>query len=142
MKSYLKENSHNRIKPEKPLFSSDELNGIIPCDHKKPFNMYQVLGRVLDGSRLHELKYGTSLITGFGNLYGHPVGVFVNNRVLFSESSMKGAHLVQLCSQSKIPILFLQKITGFMVGRKVENEVIAKHGAKLVSAVAMRQSQK
>lgn len=138
VKSYLKENSHNRIRPENPLFSSDELNGIIPCDHKKPFNMYQVLGRVLDGSRFHEFKekYGTSLITGFGNLYGHPVGVVANNGVLFSESSMKGAHFVQLCSQRKIPILFLQNITGFMVGRKVESEGIAKHGAKLVSAVA------
>ncbi len=100
--------------------------------------MHHVLARVLDGSRFHEFKerYGTTLITGFGNLYGYPVGIVANNGVLFSESSMKGAHFVQLCSQRKIPIIFLQNITGFMVGKKVETEGIAKHGAKLVSAVA------
>ena len=138
VKSYLTENKHNRIRPEEPLFSSDELNGIIPVDHKKPLNMYHVLGRVLDGSRFHEFKerYGTTLITGFGNLYGYPVGIVANNGVLFSESSQKGSHFVQLCSQRKIPIIFLQNITGFMVGKKVESEGIAKHGAKLVSAVA------
>ena len=100
--------------------------------------MYHVLARVLDGSRFHEFKerYGTSLITGFGQLYGYPVGIVANNGVLFSESSMTGAHFVQLCSQRKIPLIFLQNITGFMVGKKVESEGIAKHGAKLVSAVA------
>jgi len=97
-----------------------------------------VLGRFLDGSRFHEFKelYGKTLITGFGHLYGYPVGIVANNGVLFSESAQKGAHFVQLCSQRKIPIIFLQNITGFMVGTKVEQEGIAKHGAKLVSAVA------
>jgi 3-methylcrotonyl-CoA carboxylase beta subunit len=92
----------------------------------------------LDGSRFHEFKerFGKTLITGFGNLYGYPVGIVANNGVLFSESAQKGAHFVQLCSQRKIPIVFLQNITGFMVGKKFESEGIAKHGAKLVSAVA------
>jgi 3-methylcrotonyl-CoA carboxylase beta subunit len=93
---------------------------------------------VLDGSRFHEFKerYGTTLITGFGHMYGYPVGIVANNGVLFSESSMKGAHFVQLCAQRKIPLVFLQNITGFMIGKKFESEGIAKHGAKLVSAVA------
>lgn len=92
----------------------------------------------MDGSRFHEFKerFGKTLITGFGNLYGYPVGIVANNGVLFSESAQKGAHFVQLCSQRKIPIVFLQNITGFMVGKKFESEGIAKHGAKLVSAVA------
>ena len=92
----------------------------------------------MDGSRFHEFKerFGKTLITGFGNLYGYPVGIIANNGVLFSESAQKGAHFVQLCSQRKIPLIFLQNITGFMVGRKFESEGIAKHGAKLVSAVA------
>lgn len=109
VRNYLQENKHNRVRPEEPLFDADELNGIIPVDHKKPLNMYHVLGRVLDGSRFHEFKerYGTSLITGFGHLYGYPVGIVANNGVLFSESSQKGAHFVQLCSQRKIPLLFL-----------------------------------
>jgi len=96
VKNYLTENKHNRVRPEEPLFDADELNGIIPVDHKKPLNMYHVLARVLDGSRFHEFKerYGTSLITGFGQLYGYPVGIVANNGVLFSESSMKGAHFV------------------------------------------------
>lgn len=93
---------------------------------------------MLDGSRFHEFKerYGTTLITGFGHMYGYPVGIVANNGVLFSESSMKGAHFVQLCAQRKIPLMFLQNITGFMIGKKFESEGIAKHGAKLVSAVA------
>ena len=100
--------------------------------------MYAVLSRILDSSRFHEFKehYGPTLITGFGHLYGYPVGVVANNGVLFSESAMKGAHFVQLCSKRKIPLIFLQNITGFMVGRKYEQEGIAKHGAKLVSAVS------
>ena len=100
--------------------------------------MRDVLGRVLDGSRFHEFKerYGKTLITGFGFLYGHPVGVVANDGVLFSESALKGAHFVQLCSKRNIPLLFLQNITGFMVGQKFESEGIAKHGAKMVSAVA------
>jgi len=96
VKNFLNENKHNRLRPEDPLFPADELNGIIPVDHKRPLNMHHVLGRLMDGSRFHEFKerYGTTLITGFGNLYGYPVGVVANNGVLFSESSQKGAHFV------------------------------------------------
>ena len=117
-RTHLAENSHNRIRPEAPLFDTDELNGIIPVDHKKPLDLYKVLGRVLDRSRFHEFKerYGSTLITGFGHMYGYPVGVVANNGVLFSESAQKGAHFVQLCAQRKIPLVFLQNITGFMVG--------------------------
>jgi len=137
-KSYYKENSHNRIVAEEPLFPAHELNGIISVDHKRNINMKAVLARVLDGSRFHEFKerYGSTLLTGFGHLYGHPVGIVANQGVLFSEAAQKGAHFVQMCSQRKIPLLFLQNITGFMVGRKFESEGIAKHGAKMVSAVA------
>jgi len=118
----LDKNSHNRRKPYEPLFDVDELNGIIPVDHKKPLNMYQVLARVLDKSEFHEFKelYGSTLICGFGRLYGYPVGIVANNGVLFSQSAQKGAHFVQLCSQRKIPLVFLQHITGFMVGKQVE----------------------
>ena len=138
MKNYYKENSHNRDTPEEPLFDSDELNGIISVDHKRPINMHHVLGRLLDGSRFHEFKerYGKTLITGWGNLYGHKVGIVANNGVLFAESAQKGAHFVQMCSKRKIPLLFLQNITGFMVGKQFEEQGIAKHGAKMVSAVA------
>lgn len=100
--------------------------------------MHHVLGRLLDGSRFHEFKerYGKTLITGWGNLYGHKVGIVANNGVLFAESAQKGAHFVQMCSKRKIPLLFLQNITGFMVGKQFEEQGIAKHGAKMVSAVA------
>lgn len=100
--------------------------------------MKNVLGRVLDGSRFHEFKerYGSTLITGFGHLYGYPVGIVANDGVLFSESAQKGAHFVQMCSKRNVPLVFLQNITGFMVGKKFESEGIAKHGAKMVSAVA------
>lgn len=126
------------IEPEEPLYPKEDLNGIIPVDHKAPFDMYAVLSRVLDGSRFHEFKehYGQTLITGFGHLYGYPVGIVANNGVLFSESALKGAHFVQLCCQRKVPLVFLQNITGFMVGKKFESEGIAKNGAKLVSAVS------
>jgi 3-methylcrotonyl-CoA carboxylase beta subunit len=137
-KSYLRENQHNRIMPVEPLFDADELTGIISVDHKRKFMAKDVLGRVLDGSRFHEFKerYGSSLVTGFGHLYGQPVGIVANDGVLFSESAQKGAHFVQLCSKRNIPLLFIQNITGFMVGKKFESEGIAKHGAKMVSAVA------
>jgi len=100
--------------------------------------MYAVLSRILDGSRFHEFKehYGKTLITGFGHLYGYPVGIIANNGVLFSEAALKGSHFVQLCCKRKIPIVFLQNITGFMVGKKYESEGIAKNGAKLVNAVS------
>jgi len=108
-KSYIKENSHNRIRPEDPLFNPDELNGIISVDPSRNFSMRDVLGRVLDGSRFHEFKekYGPTLITGFGHLYGYPVGIVANNGVLFSQSAVKGAHFVQMCSKRNVPLLFL-----------------------------------
>jgi 3-methylcrotonyl-CoA carboxylase beta subunit len=100
--------------------------------------MHLVLARLLDGSKFHEYKreYGHTLVTGFGKIYGQEVGVVANNGILFSESAQKGANFVELCSQRKVPLLFLQNITGFMVGRKYENEGIAKHGAKMVNAVS------
>ena len=120
------------------MFDAQDLNGIIPVDHKKPFDMYAVLSRILDGSRFHEFKehYGKTLITGFGNLYGHRVGIVANNGVLFSEAALKGTHFIELCAQRKVPLIFLQNITGFMVGKKFEQEGIAKNGAKMVSAVS------
>eukprot|EP00586_Coscinodiscus_wailesii_P012788 CAMPEP_0172490982 /NCGR_PEP_ID=MMETSP1066-20121228/21622_1 /TAXON_ID=671091 /ORGANISM="Coscinodiscus wailesii, Strain CCMP2513" /LENGTH=435 /DNA_ID=CAMNT_0013259749 /DNA_START=396 /DNA_END=1703 /DNA_ORIENTATION=+ len=123
---------------DEPLYSQEELANIVPTDSKKPFDVRLILARILDGSRFHEFKskYGTTLVTGFGKLYGKDVGVVANNGILFSESALKGAHFVQLCSQRKIPLLFLQNITGFMVGKKYEQEGIAKNGAKLVTAVA------
>ena len=98
--NYYAQNTQNMREPEEPLYPTKDLNGIIPVDHKKPFDMYAVLSRILDGSRFHEFKefYGNTLITGFGHLYGHPVGIVANNGVLFSESALKGAHFVQLCS--------------------------------------------
>lgn len=139
IKSYLEENSHNRVATEAPIFDEEELNGILTLNFtKEKVDVKKVLARVLDGSKFHEFKekYGNTLVCGFGRLYGHPVGVVANNGVLFSESAQKGAHFVQLCAQRKIPLLFIQNITGFMVGSNYEAEGIAKHGAKLVSAVA------
>lgn len=126
------------IAPEEPVFDPAELDGIIPADPRTPLDVRKVLARILDGSKLDEFKeqYGTTLITGFGRLHGCPVGVVANNGVLLSESSLKGAHFVELCNQRGIPLLFIQNITGFMVGRKAEAGGIAKDGAKLVMAVA------
>ena len=123
---------------EAPCHDPDELLGIIPADVKTPFDIREVIARIVDGSRLDEFKarFGQTLVTGFGHVHGTPVGIIANNGVLFSESALKGAHFVELCSQRKIPLVFLQNITGFMVGRKYEAEGIAKHGAKLVTAVA------
>jgi 3-methylcrotonyl-CoA carboxylase beta subunit len=124
--------------PRAPLFDSEELLGLIPKDAKQPFEMRELIARLVDGSELDEFKklYGTSLITGFARLWGYPVGIVANNGVLFGESALKGAHFVQLCAQRKIPLLFLQNITGFMVGKKYEAAGIAKDGAKMVTAVA------
>jgi 3-methylcrotonyl-CoA carboxylase beta subunit len=109
LKSHLSENSHNKIKIADPLFDQDELNGIISVDHKRKFAMRDVLGRVLDGSKFHEFKerYGSTLITGYGHLYGHPVGIVANDGVLFSESAQKGAHFIQMCGKRDIPLVFL-----------------------------------
>lgn len=124
--------------PEAPLYPAEELYGIVGTDLKKPFDVRQVIARLVDGSRFDEFKehYGTTLVTGFAHLHGYPVGIVANNGVLFSESALKGAHFIELCSQRGIPLIFLQNITGFMVGQKYESEGIAKHGAKMVTAVA------
>jgi 3-methylcrotonyl-CoA carboxylase beta subunit len=124
--------------PEEPLYAAEELYGIIPADARKPFDVREVIARVVDGSRLDEFKplYGTTLVCGFARLYGYPVGIIANNGILFSESALKGAHFVELCCQRGIPLVFLQNITGFMVGRKYEAGGIAKDGAKMVTAVA------
>ena len=124
--------------PEEPLYDAEEIYGIIPADTRKPYDVREVIARIADGSRLDEFKarYGTTLVTGFARLHGYPVGIVANNGILFSESAQKGAHFVELCAQRGIPLLFLQNITGFMVGRKYENGGIAKDGAKMVTAVA------
>ena len=123
---------------EPPRYPAEELYGIIPRETRKPFDMHEVIARVVDGSELDEWKarFGTTLITGFARIHGMLVGIIANNGILFSESAQKGAHFVELCCQRKVPLVFLQNITGFMVGKKYENEGIARHGAKMVTAVA------
>ncbi|KAI5946437.1 methylcrotonoyl-CoA carboxylase beta chain, mitochondrial isoform X1 [Manis javanica] len=123
---------------EEPLFPADELYGIVGANLKRSFDIREVIARIVDGSRFSEFKalYGDTLVTGFARIFGYPVGIIGNNGVLFSESAKKGAHFIQLCCQRNIPLLFLQNITGFMVGRDYEAEGIAKDGAKLVAAVA------
>jgi 3-methylcrotonyl-CoA carboxylase beta subunit len=131
-------------KPIQPLYAADELYGIVPADLRQPYDVREVIARIVDGSELDEFKanYGTTLVTGFAHLHGMPVGVIANNGVLFSESALKGAHFIELCCQRKIPLIFLQNITGFMVGKKYEAGGIAKDGAKLVTAVATAQVPK
>ncbi len=121
-----------------PLYDTAELYGVIPLDTRKPYDVHEVISRIVDGSELHEFKarFGATLVCGFAHIEGMPVGIIANNGVLFSESAQKGAHFIELCCQRKIPLVFLQNITGFMVGRKYENEGIARHGAKMVTAVA------
>lgn len=121
-----------------PLYDAQEIYGIIPQDTRKPFDVREIIARLVDGSEFHEFKekYGNTLVCGFAKLHGYPVGIVANNGILFSESSLKGAHFVELCGQRKIPLIFLQNITGFMVGKQYENEGIAKNGAKLVTAVS------
>jgi len=124
--------------PEEPRYDPKEVYGIIPADIRKPYDVREVIARIVDGSRFHEFKalYGATLVCGFAHLWGYPVGVLANNGVLFSESALKGTHFVELCGQRGVPIVFLQNITGFMVGRTFESGGIAKDGAKLVAAVA------
>ena len=121
-----------------PKYAAEELYGIIPTDTRKPFDVREIIARIVDGSELHEFKprFGTTLVCGFAHIEGMPVGIIANNGILFSESALKGAHFIELCCQRKIPLVFLQNITGFMVGRKYENEGIARNGAKMVTAVA------
>ncbi len=124
--------------PEPPAYDPDEILGVVPADLRTPYDIREVIARVVDGSRFDEFKprFGETLVTGFAHLEGCPVGIVANNGVLFSEAAIKGAHFIELCSQRGIPLVFLQNITGFMVGRKYENEGIARHGAKMVTAVA------
>jgi 3-methylcrotonyl-CoA carboxylase beta subunit len=124
--------------PVAPKYDAHELYGVIPSDTRKPYDVREVIARIVDGSEFDEFKarYGTTLVCGFAHIFGMPVGIIANNGILFSESALKGAHFIELCCQRKIPLIFLQNITGFMVGRKYENEGIARNGAKMVTAVA------
>jgi 3-methylcrotonyl-CoA carboxylase beta subunit len=130
--------------PAEPLHDPEEIYGVIPGDTRKPYDVREVIARIVDSSALDEFKtrYGTTLVTGFARICGYPVGIVANNGILFSESALKGAHFVELCAQRGIPLLFLQNITGFMVGRKYEHEGIARNGAKMVTAVACAQVPK
>ena len=130
--------------PIAPKYAAEELYGVIPTDTRKPYDVHEVIARLVDGSEFDEFKarYGTTLVCGFAHLHGMPLGIVANNGILFSESANKGAHFIELCAQRRIPLLFLQNITGFMVGRKVENEGIARAGAKMVTAVACAQVPK
>lgn len=125
-------------KIEEPAYDAEELYGIISKDPKVPYDVREVIARIVDGSRLHEFKanYGRTLVCGFAHIFGMPVGIIANNGVLFSESALKATHFIELCEQRSVPLVFLQNITGFMVGQKYENEGIAKHGAKMVMAVS------
>jgi 3-methylcrotonyl-CoA carboxylase beta subunit len=130
--------------PAAPNYPAEELYGVIPVDTHKPFDVREIIARIVDASVFDEFKarYGQTLVTGFAHIEGMPVGIIANNGILFSESALKGAHFIELCCQRKIPLVFLQNITGFMVGRKVENEGIARNGAKMVTAVATAQVPK
>ena len=123
---------------QSPRYDPSELYGVVPVESRHPYDVREVIARIVDGSAFDEFKarYGATLVTGFASIYGYTVGIVANNGILFSESAQKGAHFIELCCQRKIPLVFLQNITGFMVGRRYENEGIAKHGAKLVTAVA------
>lgn len=142
----------NRVKPIEmkieqvvaPAYDSDEIYGIIPKDARQPYDVREVIARVVDGSNFDEFKalYGTTLVCGFARIFGYSVGIVANNGVLFGESAQKGAHFIELCAQRKIPLVFLQNITGFMVGQQYESGGIAKHGAKMVTAVATAQVPK
>lgn len=124
--------------PFEPYYNPDELYGIVSADLRKPYDVREVIARIVDNSELDEFKalFGTTLICGFAHLHGYPIGIIANNGILFAESALKGTHFIELCNQRGIPLLFLQNITGFMVGKKYESQGIAKHGAKMVTAVA------
>ncbi|MEI7037253.1 carboxyl transferase domain-containing protein [Fulvimonas yonginensis] len=124
--------------PIEPRYPAEELYGIVPQDARRPFDIREVIARIVDGSEFHEFKarYGKTLVTGFAHIHGYPVGIVANNGILFAESALKGAHFIELCNQRNVPLVFLQNITGFMVGKKYEQAGIAKDGAKMVTAVA------
>jgi 3-methylcrotonyl-CoA carboxylase beta subunit len=126
------------LPPREPLYPAEEIYGLVPKDTRKPFDIREIIARIVDGSEFQEFKarYGKTLVCGFAHIHGYPVGIVANNGILFSESALKGAHFIELCNQRDIPLVFLQNITGFMVGRKYENAGIAKDGAKMVTAVA------
>jgi len=142
----------NRVKPVtmniqpvvKPAYDEQEIYGVVPKDSRQPFDIREIIARVVDGSNFDEFKalYGTTLVCGFARIFGYPVGIVANNGILFGESAQKGAHFIELCAQRKIPLVFLQNITGFMVGQQYEAGGIAKHGAKMVTAVATAQVPK
>jgi 3-methylcrotonyl-CoA carboxylase beta subunit len=136
--NWKKQGELDRATPKAPRYAPEEIYGVIPADPKKPFDVREIIARLVDDSDFDEFKqnYGTTLVTGFARLNGYRVGIIANNGILFSESALKGAHFVELCCQRGIPLIFLQNITGFMVGKKYENGGIAKDGAKLVTAVA------
>jgi acetyl-CoA carboxylase carboxyltransferase component len=129
---------NTRVEPEEPLFDPKEIYGVIPRDLRKPYDVREVIARIVDGSKFHEFKerYAPTVVTGFARIYGYKVGIIANNGVLFSESALKATHFIELCNQRRIPLVFLQNITGFMVGRQYERGGIAKDGAKMVHAVA------
>jgi len=136
--NYVKKPMVTVTTPEQPLFSADEIYGIVGANLKKTYDVREVIARIVDGSRFDEFKalYGETLITGFARLWGYPVGILANNGVLFSEAALKGSHFIQLCCKRNIPLIFLQNITGFMVGKDAEAGGIAKNGAKMVTAVS------
>jgi acetyl-CoA carboxylase carboxyltransferase component len=130
--------------PEEPRYAAEELYGVVPDDPRKTFDIREIIARIVDGSRFHEFKalYGATLVCGFARVMGYPVGIVGNNGILFSESALKGAHFIELCAKRRIPLVFLQNITGFMVGKSYENDGIAKDGAKMVTAVACAEVPK
>lgn len=136
--NWQKQPSVSLSEPVEPLYAAEELYGVIPTDTKKPFDVREIIARIVDGSDFDEFKarYGTTIVCGFARIWGYPVGIVANNGILFSESALKAAHFIELCAQRNIPLVFLQNITGFMVGRKYENGGIARDGAKMVTAVA------
>ncbi|OGT48060.1 MAG: methylcrotonoyl-CoA carboxylase [Gammaproteobacteria bacterium RIFCSPHIGHO2_12_FULL_41_15] len=136
--------SLNTITSKEPLYTNEELLGIVNADLKIPYDVREIIARLVDGSLFDEFKplYGTTLVCGFAHIYGYPVGIIANNGILFSESALKGTHFIELCCKRKLPLVFLQNITGFMVGKKYENSGIAKNGAKMVTAVACAEVPK
>ena len=134
----------DRIEPAPPKHDPREIYGIIPADSRTGYDVREIIVRLVDASEFHEFKsrYGATLVCGFARIEGHPIGILANNGILFSESALKGAHFIELCTQRGTPLLFLQNITGFMVGREYENRGIAKDGAKLVMAVACAEVPK
>lgn len=142
--NFQKQGEINRRPTREPLYSAEELYGVIPFDVRKQYDVREVIARIVDGSEFHEFKklFGQTLVCGFAHIHGYPIGIVANNGILFSDSALKGTHFIELCSQRGVPLLFLQNIAGFMIGKKYEHEGIAKHGAKMVTAVACSQVPK